>query len=210
MVRFQFQFQVLQQFLHRFLHWAQLLAGPVLVTTLAIASASPAAAELIAGPDSPQDAKVTGDPSGPFDPRAARCGPLSLELWEHPVGAEIVDGFRPPSNPYGPGNRGLEYGTESGDVVTAASPGTVAFAGQVGGRLFVVVLHPSGLRTTYSYLDRIDIAVGAIVETGQPLALAGPGMHLTVRDAGTYIDPLPFMADYRCFIVRLVPLPDPG
>lgn len=168
---------------------------------------------------------------GPFEPLVARCGSSNsdsdsdtssgsdtnsetpepqFELWQHPVDAPVIDGFRPPANPYGPGNRGLEYGTESGDPVSAAAPGVVAFAGQVGGRLFISIVHPSGLRATYSYLERIDVAVGDAVALGDPIAIADAGMHLTVRDDGIYIDPLPLMADYRCFTVRLVPLPDPS
>ncbi|MGH1490931.1 MAG: murein hydrolase activator EnvC family protein [Acidimicrobiales bacterium] len=162
-----------------------------------------------------------GSQADPLDPMAARCGASALgaglvggapfELWDHPVDAPIVDGFRPPSTPYGPGNLGLEYQTAAGDPVSAATSGMVSFAGQVGGPLYLVVQHESGLRVTYSFLQRIDVAVGEVLTQGQPVAEANTGFHLTVRDGPTYIDPMPFMADFQCYLVRLVPVPDaPG
>lgn len=158
------------------------------------------------GSERPADPTVSNRPIGradPADPASVRL----TEWWQHPVEAAIVDGFRPPSNPYGPGNRGLEYATTPGEPVSATADGTVTFAGQVGGRLFIVARHRSGLRVTYSYLAQIDVSVDDPVVRGQPIATADAGMHLTVRDGAHYIDPLPLMADFRCFIVRLVPEP---
>ncbi|MGH9275254.1 MAG: murein hydrolase activator EnvC family protein, partial [Acidimicrobiales bacterium] len=86
-----------------------------------------------------------------------------------PVDAPVVDPFRPPSSPFGPGNRGLEYGTDAGAEVRAAADGVVTFAGLVAGTRHVTVLHPDGLRTSYSYLDRVDVVVGQHVEQGHVL-----------------------------------------
>lgn len=122
--------------------------------------------------------------------------------WQPPVDAPIVDYFRPPAHRYGPGNRGLEYATGRGQRVGAVAAGTVVFAGQVGGRLFVVVAHSPDLRSTYAYLDRIVVTKGESVTPGQRLADAAPGFHLTARHHGRYIDPLPLFGwRYR---VRLV------
>ena len=44
-------------------------------------------------------------------PAAAQPAPPA---YTPPVEAAVVDGFRPPTTPFGPGNRGLEYGTEPG------------------------------------------------------------------------------------------------
>src|SRR3954468_14948134 len=74
-----------------------------------------------------------------------------------PVDGPIVDPFRPPSTPYGPGNRGVDFAPEPGSAVRAAADGRVVFAGQVGGSLHVVVLHPDGLRTSYSFLRSIAV-----------------------------------------------------
>ncbi len=147
--------------------------------------------------------------AAPAPTTAPTPGPASEpagERWRHPVDAPVVDGFRPPSDPYGPGNRGLQYDTALGDSVVAVAAGEVTFAGQVGGQLFVVVLHPDGLRSTYAYLDRIEVARGVGVVQGQQVAAARPGFHLTARRGGTYLDPLTLIGR-TCFIVRLVPVP---
>lgn len=127
-------------------------------------------------------------------------------LWTHPVTAPIVDGYRPPSSPYGPGNRGLEYGTALGDPVVAAADGMVRFAGQVGGARFVVVGHPGGLRSTYGFLSRTMVSVGDTMAKGQQLAEAAPGFHLTARLGDRYRDPTPLLEE-TCYVARLVPLP---
>lgn len=134
--------------------------------------------------------------------------PAGGQYWHHPVDAPIVDGFRPPAGPYGPGNRGLEYGTSAGDPVSAAAAGVVSFAGPVGRSRFVVVQHPFGLRSTYAYLNAIRTTVGDTVAQGQPIAAADQGFHLTARRGDTYIDPLLLLID-GCSFVKLVPIP-PG
>ena len=40
-----------------------------------------------------------------------------------PVDAPVLDPFRLPAGPYGPGNRGIEYDTEPGEIVLAAAGG---------------------------------------------------------------------------------------
>ena len=40
-----------------------------------------------------------------------------------PVAGAIVDPFRPPQHPFGPGNRGVDYATEPGAAVAAAGDG---------------------------------------------------------------------------------------
>ena len=78
----------------------------------------------------------------------------------------MVDGFRPPATPFGAGNRGLEYGTDPGTPVAAVGDGRVTFAGSVAGTLHVTVLHADGVRTTYSFLRRVDVVVGQAVRQG--------------------------------------------
>ncbi len=106
-----------------------------------------------------------------------------------PVDAPISDPFRPPAHPYGPGNRGIEYATTSGQRVAAAGDGVVAFAGQVGGRLFVTVDHGGDLFTTYSWLDRITTSAGTRVRRASIIGRAGEVFHFGVRFRGDYIDP---------------------
>lgn len=130
-----------------------------------------------------------------------------VRWWRAPVSADIVDYFRPPENPYGPGNRGLEFNTSPGDPVTAVAGGKVVFAGPVGGSRFVVVAHGPQLKSTYGYLEQVQVRAGQTVQRAQPLATAETGFHLTARRSDRYIDPLPLL-EPDCFVVRLVPVPD--
>src|SRR3954447_23500507 len=76
-------------------------------------------------------------------------GPAPVPVhYQPPVAGRVVDPFRPPATPFGPGNRGIDFATRPGDAVRAAGPGTVIFAGQVGGVLDVVLLHGDNLRTS--------------------------------------------------------------
>ncbi len=109
--------------------------------------------------------------------------------WIPPVDAPIVDPFRPPASRYGPGNRGLEYGTSGGEAVWAVADGTVTYVGSIGGSRFVVVSHPDGLRSTYAYLQDWQVVRGQRLVQGQRLGTAGPGFHLTARLGEEYIDP---------------------
>ena len=126
-------------------------------------------------------------------------------VFRPPVDAPVVDPFRPPENPYGPGNRGVEYDTEPGDVVRAAAAGTVVFSGAVAGSLYVTLDHGGGVLSTYSYLQRISVRAGADVAGGRVIAIAGERLHFSVRVDGSYADPAGFVG-VRRVRVRLVPL----
>ncbi len=106
-----------------------------------------------------------------------------------PVDGRVIDGFRPPSSPYGPGNRGLEYATTPGQGVRAAADGEVTFAGRIGASAHVVVLHPDGLRTSYSFLSATSVQRGDQVVQGQVVGIAGPVVHFGARAGERYIDP---------------------
>ena len=126
-------------------------------------------------------------------------------VFRPPVDAPVTDPFRPPENPYGPGNRGVEYDTEPGDAVRAAAPGTVVFAGAVAGTLHVTVDHGGGLASSYSYLQRISVRVGRDVAQGAVIGVTGERLHFSVRLEGAYTDPAGFIG-VRRVRMRLVPL----
>ena len=116
-----------------------------------------------------------------------------------PVDAPVVDPFRAPSTPYGPGNRGIDYRTEPGQPVTAAAEGEVVFAGRVGGGLHVVVRHADGVRTSYSFLATVDVARGDAVDRTTTLGTtaADRPLHFGARaplaatpGEDVYLDPL--------------------
>ena len=84
--------------------------------------------------------------------------------------------------------------------MVAAAAGTVAFAGQVGGSLFISIDHPGGLRTTYSFLSAVLVRKGQAVAQGQLIAKSGPGavgeqpnLHFGLRSGDDYLDPEPYL-----------------
>lgn len=117
--------------------------------------------------------------------------------YQPPVDGAVVDPFRAPSTPWGPGNRGLEYATAPGSPVRAIGAGQVVFAGQVGGRLAVTILHPDGRRSSYSDLASIQVRTGALVPRGAVIGRAGATLHLGMREGDRYVDPAPFLDGRR-------------
>lgn len=121
-----------------------------------------------------------------------------------PVDVAVRDPFRAPACRFCAGNRGFEYATVGGEVVRAAAAGTVTFAGQVGGELFVVVAHPDGLRTTYGLLAAVVVGRGAHLGQGQPVGTAGPATFFGVRRGEEYLDPALVLGGAAA-VPRLVP-----
>ena len=136
---------------------------------------------------------------------AASYSEPSRLVFRPPVDAPVSDPFRPPSDPYGPGNRGIEYRTSPGDVVRAGASGRVSFAGAVAGSLYVTVDHGDSVVSSYSYLARISVRVGSPVAQGEAIGIAGERLfHFSVRVDGEYVDPAGFIG-HRRVRVRLVP-----
>jgi murein DD-endopeptidase MepM/ murein hydrolase activator NlpD len=115
--------------------------------------------------------------------------PLVVEPHREPVQAPVRDPFRPPASPWGAGNRGIEYDTAPGTHVVASADGVVVFSGSVGGSLHVVVRHPDGVRTTYSFLRVVLVHRGDTVVRGDPVGIAGDRFHFGARVGDDYIDP---------------------
>ena len=128
------------------------------------------------------------------------CG--ASTRYQPPLRAVIVDRFRLPGGPYNAGNRGIEYRPEPGMAVGAIGAGEVVFAGPVAGSLYVTIRHRDGLRSSYSYLAGIVVAVGDTVRRGQPIGFAGERLHLGVRRGTTYLDPASLFGRGE---VRLIP-----
>jgi hypothetical protein len=138
----------------------------------------------------------------------ASAGAAPPPAYEAPVDAPIVDPYRPPATRFGPGNRGLEYGTDPGTDVRAAADGLVTFAGVVAGARHVTVLHEDGLRTSYSFLDRVDVVVGQRVRQRQVLGTTLGHLHLGARAGDAYLDPASLF-HARPPHVELVPFDEP-
>lgn len=121
-----------------------------------------------------------------------------------PVDAPVIDGFRPPPQPWLAGNRGIEYDTEPGEPVRASADGIVVFAGAVAGSFHVTIRHDAHLVTTLAFVATIEIRLGDRVQVGDVVALAGDSLHFTARADGEYIDPTALFAPHA-WVVRLIP-----
>ncbi|MFZ4584886.1 MAG: murein hydrolase activator EnvC family protein [Acidimicrobiia bacterium] len=112
--------------------------------------------------------------------------------WVRPVGGPVVEPFRPPSTPYGPGHRGVTFAVEPGTPVHAAGAGVVTFVGTIADVTWVVVGHAGGLRTTYGYLATTAVATGDPVAPGHVIGTVGPAgrCYFGLRRGATYLDPM--------------------
>lgn len=109
--------------------------------------------------------------------------------YQWPVAGPVIDGFRAPANPYGPGNRGLEFATIPGTTVVAAGDGSVVFAGSVAGSSWVTIQHPDGVRTSYGPLAGVAVVRGSGVGRGAVIGTSGARLHVSARVGEAYIDP---------------------
>lgn len=145
----------------------------------------------------------------------AAAGPEQPDgTWPLAPEPEVLRAFEPPPGPYASGHRGVDLAGHPGQAVLAALPGTVGFAGSIGGKPVVTVRH-GGRRTTYE-------PVVASVERGQsvaagdvlgrlttvdshcfPTACLHWGLVVGEGDGEEYVDPLTLVGSGP---VRLLPL----
>lgn len=111
-----------------------------------------------------------------------------------PAHTHVIDPFRAPPCDRCAGNRGVELATSAGADVRAATRGVVTFAGQVGGRNYVVVRASSDrrVRVTYGGLAALAVARGDAVSTGKSLGTAADTLFFGVRVGDRHVDPAPF------------------
>jgi murein DD-endopeptidase MepM/ murein hydrolase activator NlpD len=147
-------------------------------------------------------------------PVAALGGDGSTEVvegvWPLDPEPDVVRGFEPPAGPYAPGHRGVDLAGLPGQSVLAALPGTVGFAGSIGGKPVVTVLH-GGRRTTYEPVVA-SVSRGQQVAAGEVLGrltvldghcFPAACLHWGLLEGDTYLDPLTLL---DAGPVRLLPL----
>jgi murein DD-endopeptidase MepM/ murein hydrolase activator NlpD len=135
----------------------------------------------------PRSTKPSSSTNGPSPTNLPRSISVS---YTPPVGGSVVDGWRPPANPYGAGNNGIDLGSRPGQPVSSVAAGVVTFAGQVGGKIWVVILHDDGVRTSLGVLADVTVGVGDVVAQGQVVGHAATStVHFGARIGDTYIDP---------------------
>jgi murein DD-endopeptidase MepM/ murein hydrolase activator NlpD len=122
----------------------------------------------------------------------------------------VLRGFDPPASPWGAGHRGVDLLGHRGQVVRAARPGRITFAGRLAGRGVVVVDH-GALRTTYEPVTP-SVTVGDPVAEGQPIGRLQAGrshcaprvcLHWGLLRGRVYLNPLLLVGGGP---VRLLPL----
>ena len=117
--------------------------------------------------------------------------PNSLPI-KLPINLVVIDQFRAPSCKWCSGNRGIEYQTEPGSIVTAATGGIVSFVGNVAGTNYVVIktMEASNkLLVTHGRLQSVSVKSGAVIAVGQTIGVAGESLYIGVRVNGQYTDP---------------------
>ncbi|MCY7396206.1 MAG: peptidoglycan DD-metalloendopeptidase family protein [Nocardioides sp.] len=143
-------------------------------------------------------------------PPAGAVGADPVGVWPLDPEPEMVRTFDPPDTPYGAGHRGVDLLGRPGQVVRAALPGQVTFAGVIAGRGVVVVGH-GATRTTYEPVSA-TLSAGSAVLAGQPIGTlqaarshCGPRtcLHWGWLEADTYLNPLRLVGAGP---VRLLPL----
>jgi murein DD-endopeptidase MepM/ murein hydrolase activator NlpD len=145
-------------------------------------------------------------------PAWASDGRLDWPLRPRPA---VVRGFDAPAPNWNRGHRGVDLAGTAGQVVHAASSGTVVFAGELAGRPVVSIAHPGGLRTSYEPV-RTSLRPGALVTAGTAIGklVAGHagcpapaclhwGAMWGPASRADYLNPLGLLATTR---VRLKPL----
>jgi murein DD-endopeptidase MepM/ murein hydrolase activator NlpD len=139
---------------------------------------------------------------------------LPAGTWDWPVAGPVITAFDPPDSPFGTGHRGIDIAAPEGTVVAASAAGVVAFAGPIGGNLFLTLDHGGGLTSTYSWISSRLVRRGDVVIAGQAIALTGwahPGsavasLHFGVRLDGVYQDPLDYLSPIDVSsMIRLAP-----
>lgn len=107
-----------------------------------------------------------------------------------PVPGPVSQGYAP-AGQYA-GHWGVDYAAEVGAPVRAPASGRVTFAGSVAGMRTVTIEPVPGFKVSVSYLA--SSSVGSNVVRGSVIGTAGsphrtPGVHLSTRIDGRYVDP---------------------
>lgn len=132
---------------------------------------------------------------------------ISSQGWARPAFGRITDGFGPRVAPIPgvlPFHHGVDIAASCNSSIYAAQSGTVIYAGWYGtyGN-FVLIDHGSGISTGYAHIvsGGIKVHYGQEVVVGQVIAKVGSTgastgchLHFEVREWGSAVNPVPFMA----------------
>lgn len=99
-------------------------------------------------------------------------------------------------------HRGVDIDGRHGEVIRAASAGTVVSAGDLGGYgLAVAINHGGGFSTLYAHQEAVLVAEGQWVDKGEVIGRVGstgystgPHLHFEIRVDGQPVDPVPYLS----------------
>ncbi|EFC80566.1 M23 family metallopeptidase [Parafrankia sp. EUN1f] len=155
-------------------------------------------------------APASSQPAVTAPVRSESAGDPTGWTWPLPDPVTVARAFQAPEHPFGPGHRGVDLSSPPGSPVAAARSGVVGFAGWVGDRWVVTVVHGS-LRTTYEPVRPL-VHEGDQVASGERIGLLEAGhsgcptaacLHWGLLRGAEYLNPLAFFHRIR---PRLLPL----
>ena len=126
--------------------------------------------------------------------------PPNISINYRPVKGKVTSKIGYRSN-YRRMHLGMDFSTQVGDTIIAATGGVVSRIGyEKGGYgLFICICDSSGIETRYAHLYKVLIREGDSIRAGEPLALAGntgrstgPHLHFEIRYKGKIVDPALF------------------
>lgn len=140
---------------------------------------------------------------------------LSLVCLTAPADGPVVAPYAPVGEYEG--HWGVDFAASVGEPVRSPVSGVITFAGSVAGMRTVTIEPFAGFKVSLSYLDSVEVSDGQRVERSQVVGRAGrphgsPGVHLSTRIGGRYVDPALWL---RCVApditraLRLVMAPRP-
>lgn len=140
---------------------------------------------------------------------------IAVMCMSPPVSGAVVAPYAPIGQ-YG-GHWGIDYAAIEGSVVRAPTSGLVTFSGSVAGMNTITIEPVPGFKVSVSYLESLAVSAGSRVTRGQVVARSGrphgsPGVHLSTRINGTYVNPAPLLGCRSTDIsraLRLVTPPQP-
>lgn len=139
--------------------------------------------------------------------------PAPETRWQWPVGGggrpALVAPFDAPTQPWGPGHRGIDLASDAGATVSAVADGVVSHRGRIAGRGTVSVTHRDGIRSTYEPVAS-DLAVGTRVRRGDVIGRVSTAgghcrpracLHVGAKRGPAYLDPAPFFGIQRVVLL---------
>ncbi|MGI4857294.1 MAG: peptidoglycan DD-metalloendopeptidase family protein [Janthinobacterium lividum] len=145
----------------------------------------------------PETARAAPSAARPAAPPALTTGgpPAGTTIalaW--PTQGSVVDAFD------GSRNKGIDISGQTGDPVSAAAPGQVAYVGQLRGYgNLLIIKHSGGFLTSYAHLQRANVKEGQTISSGQTIATVGdteaarPMLHFELRYNGQPVNPIRYL-----------------